>query len=237
MTSAQPTLVARHLARCLGAGTLVLVAACATLEPPPQLALPQPQTVQVEYAHRVSFATDRAELSSGEAMRLRRFLTGLPADRRLSARLVGHADRRAAVPYNDALSARRAETVAAMLRSAGIEPASITLVPLGERLAAASPDDPRGLARDRQLEVLVSTADVVLPGCPDWSRDPGYDPRNEPLSNLGCANAYNLGLMVADPADLVAGVPTAPADGVREAEAVLRYRTDKVKQLDPEALQ
>jgi pilus assembly protein CpaD len=57
------------------------------------------------------------------------------------------------------------------------------------------------------------------------------------LSNLGCANAVNLGLMVADPADLVTGAPTAPADATREAEAIVRYRTDKVRQLDPEALQ
>jgi type IV pilus biogenesis protein CpaD/CtpE len=43
--------------------------------------------------------------------------------------------------------------------------------------------------------------------------------------------------MVADPADLVTGAPTAPADATREAEAIVRYRTDKVRQLDPEALQ
>lgn len=237
MTSAHSILVVRHLARCLGAGALALVTACAPLEPPPQPPLPQPQTVPVELGHRVAFATDRAELSPGETARLRRFLAELPPDRRLSARVVGHADQRAATRYNDALSARRAETVAAMLRSAGIDPVSITLAPLGERLASASQDDVPGLARDRQLEVLVSTSDVVLPGCPDWSRDPGYDPRNEAMSNLGCANAFNLGLMVADPADLVTGAPTMPADATREAEAILRYRTDKVKQLDPEALQ
>ena len=52
--------------------------------------------------------------------------------------------------------------------------------------------------------------EVILPGCPDWSRDPGFDPRNLPLSNLGCANAYNLGLMVADPGDLAPRRPTSP---------------------------
>ena len=83
----------------------------------------------------------------------------------------------------------------------------------------------------------MSATSVALPGCPDWSRDPGYDPRNEPLSNLGCANAFNLGLMVADPRDLSTGTPTAPADATREAEAVIRYRTDKVKQLDAEVFQ
>jgi pilus assembly protein CpaD len=237
MTSAHSDLARPRLARWLGAGALALAAACTPVEPPPQPALPQARAIPVEYGHRVAFATDRADLSSGEAARLRRFVAELPPDRRLSARVVGHADQRAAAAYNDALSARRAETVAAILRSAGIGPVSITLAPLGERLASAPSGDPAGLARDRQLEVLVTTTDVVLPGCPDWSRDPGYDPRNEAMSNLGCANAVNLGLMVADPSDLVMGAPTTPADGTREAEAIVRYRTDKVKQLDPESLQ
>ena len=226
-----------RLTRSLATGALALFAACAPLEPPPQPALPQARTVPVEYGHRVAFKTDRAELSPGEAARLRRFLAELPAGRSLSARVVGHADQRAGGRHNDLLSARRAGTVAAALRSAGVDPVSITLVPMGERLAGAAVDDAPGLARDRQLEVLVATAEIVLPGCPDWSSDPGYDPRNEPLSNLGCANAVNLGLMVADPADLVTGAPTAPADATREAEAIVRYRTDKVRPLDPEALQ
>ena len=57
------------------------------------------------------------------------------------------------------------------------------------------------------------------------------------MSNLGCANAVNLGLMVADPNDLAMGTPTAPADAAREAEAIVRYRTDKVKALDAEVFQ
>ena len=37
--------------------------------------------------------------------------------------------------------------------------------------------------------------------------------------------------MVADPADLQRGRPLGPADATREAEAIVRYRTDKVKEL------
>jgi type IV pilus biogenesis protein CpaD/CtpE len=43
--------------------------------------------------------------------------------------------------------------------------------------------------------------------------------------------------MVADPADLAEGRPLGPADGVREAEAVVRYRTDKVRPLLDEGRQ
>ncbi len=37
--------------------------------------------------------------------------------------------------------------------------------------------------------------------------------------------------MIADPSDLAQGRTLGPADGTREAEAVVRYRTDKVKAL------
>ena len=47
----------------------------------------------------------------------------------------------------------------------------------------------RALAGERSVEVLVAAPRWSLPGCPDWSREPGYDPGNLPLSNLGCANA------------------------------------------------
>jgi pilus assembly protein CpaD len=235
MSGASHTAVVRWLplALCLAA----VAAACSPLDPPPVRPVPEALAVPVEYGHSVRFATDRAELSTSEAARLRRFVSTLPPDRRLAARIVGHADQRAGDAYNHSLSSRRAETVAAALRAMGIVPVSVSLIPMGEALATAAVDDPAGLARDRQLEVLVSATSVALPGCPDWSGDPGYDPRNEPLSNLGCANAFNLGLMVADPRDLSTGTPMAPADATREAEAVIRYRTDKVKQLDAEVFQ
>jgi hypothetical protein len=73
-----------------------------------------------------------------------------------------------------------------------------------------------------------------------WSpavRPPRNPTRATCLSNLGCANAYNLGLMVVDPADLAPRRALAPADGTREAEAVFRYRTDKVKQLEADIIQ
>jgi type IV pilus biogenesis protein CpaD/CtpE len=49
-------------------------------------------------------------------------------------------------------------------------------------------------------------------------------------SYYGCANATNLGLMVASPADLVSGRTLAPADGQPAVAAVERYMTDRIKQ-------
>jgi pilus assembly protein CpaD len=216
---------------------LPVLAACAPLEPPPSQPLPRPTLAAVERAHSVYFATDSAALSAQQSRDLARFLAALPESGRAVARVIGHADRRAGDAYNIDLSRRRAATVARVLQEAGVDPVEVTVLPMGETMAEAAIGDVRGMARDREVEIVIAGDEVVLPGCPNWTRDPGFDPLNLPLSNLGCANAVNLGLMVADPTDLATGHPTSPADGAREAEAIVRYRTDKVKQLQADIIQ
>jgi pilus assembly protein CpaD len=70
---------------------------------------------------------------------------------------------------------------------------------------------------------------VTLPPCPNWSQSLSADFTNAFTSNYGCANATNLGLMVASPADLVSGRTLAPPDGQPAVMAVQRYLNDKVK--------
>jgi pilus assembly protein CpaD len=76
--------------------------------------------------------------------------------------------------------------------------------------------------------LIVGRYMVTLPACPNWSEKPSSDWTNEWSSNYGCADAVNLGLMVASPADLVAGEPLANADGTPAVSSVERYLTDKV---------
>ena len=71
---------------------------------------------------------------------------------------------------------------------------------------------------------------VTLPPCPNWSSPPNATYTNAHTSNWGCAVATNLGLMVANPADLVSGRPLRPADGTTAVAAVQRYLTDRVRQ-------
>lgn len=78
---------------------------------------------------------------------------------------------------------------------------------------------------------------VILTSCPNWSRDVAADTANRAMSNLGCATAHNLGMMLDDPRDLERGAALVGADGTREADAVVRYRTDKVKTLQNELSQ
>lgn len=216
---------------------LWLVPACTPLEPPPVVqSLPRPGVRAVAYAHPVNFAAGTTDIGATEAGALRVFIASLPRDGRLTAQIVGYADSRAAVD-DIALVARRAAVVAGMLRAAGVREVEIAPVRRGE----ARPADPRldaaAWSRARRVDITVDGTEIVLPGCPDWSRDPGFDPGNLPLSNLGCANAYNLGLMVADPGDLAPSRALAPADGTREAEAIVRYRTDKVRPLQADIIQ
>jgi pilus assembly protein CpaD len=80
--------------------------------------------------------------------------------------------------------------------------------------------------------MLVDRYVVSLPDCPDWQLPPNDDHDNAPASNLGCSTTTNLGLMIDDPHDLVAGRTPGLADGAPAINAVGRYRDDKVKPLN-----
>jgi pilus assembly protein CpaD len=83
-----------------------------------------------------------------------------------------------------------------------------------------------GLA-DNAVAVVVKRLAAVPPACPQWQGLGGYDPLNSPMANLGCANAMNLYLMVADPRDLVSGRNMGPADAQPGMIAVDNYRNAK----------
>ncbi len=83
---------------------------------------------------------------------------------------------------------------------------------------------------DDTMTVIVGRYVVTAPKCPDWTKPAGPDPSNRISSNFGCASTSNLGLMLADPGDLVRGRPKGPGDGVAAARLVRRYREGKVKE-------
>ena len=70
---------------------------------------------------------------------------------------------------------------------------------------------------------------VTLPDCPNWSESLSVDFSNALTSNYGCADATNLGLMVASPGDLVRGREFTGIDAVPAIGAINLYLTDKVK--------
>jgi pilus assembly protein CpaD len=159
---------------------------------------------RIELTHDVAFASNSAELSPTELKRLDDFL---------SRQQVGYGDLvEIRMPDNDPrVGARRAAAV-------------------GERLARSGIAFERGsIASPTGLRVAVTRSVAIPPACPDWRKpDNDGDPSNTTMSNLGCANMRNLGLMIADPGELLAGRPSTMGSGEPLAAGVQRYRTGKV---------
>jgi pilus assembly protein CpaD len=197
----------------------------------------QLQVEQAQYRHAVHFATDSTTIGAGERDRLLAFLASVDLAPGDVVRLEGHADERASETYNLDLAARRAQSVQAFLRNQGLGHVRLTTTAYGK----AAPADPRRTEEawraNRRVELVLERHVVVLPACPDWSRESGTDFANLPHSNLGCATETNFGLMVAEPRDLARGRPPGAADGTREAEAVERYRTGRVTRLQQERVE
>jgi pilus biogenesis lipoprotein CpaD len=195
------------------------------------------QVDRAEYRHSVYFATDSSSLTAAERDRLLTFLQTVQPSPQDSLRLEGHADERATELYNLELAAHRAERVQTFLDDTGYADLTVTTTALGEALPAVPSTGPAAWQLNRRVEVVLERYLVTLPACPDWSRESGTDFDNLPSSNFGCATAANLGLMVAEPRDLVRGRPLGPADGIHQAEGIVRYRTGKVVELQEEEVQ
>jgi pilus assembly protein CpaD len=72
---------------------------------------------------------------------------------------------------------------------------------------------------------------VIPPSCADFSQPIGEAIQAHAPSNYGCATVANLGMMVANPRDLIRGRSLGASDGTVIAAGVKRYRDDKVKEL------
>ncbi len=181
----------------------------------------EPRADLVQYGHDVAFGAGEARLTNGQRQRLDAFLARLEA---------GYGDRfyvvagrgRKGEPKQAAvrLAERRRQAVMAFLelRRLHVQPLRIEFgidAPVGEA-----------------VKVIVRRYVVTLPGCPDWTGRPGVTFNNTPSSNFGCANAVNLGLMVADPGDIVAGRHPGLMDGEFIARSIERYRKGETTPLD-----
>lgn len=94
---------------------------------------------------------------------------------------------------------------------------------------AAAGSDAGPLAND-EVAVTITRAVVIPPDC----SQPQPEPTLRPEQQFGCHVNSALGMMVADPLDLVEGRELGPADGEQASGALRRYRQDKVKELSQE---
>jgi pilus assembly protein CpaD len=171
----------------------------------------QPKPLKVDYVrltHAAVFSPKAARLSGEESEKLSAFLE--------NAQVTADDHVYIESPGGDHLVSQRIGQLAHQLSERGI----------GARTLPAKTSLPSD-----QLTVIVERYVVTPPNCPDWSKDPVTNHDNEPSSNFGCATSTNLGLMVADPRDLVIGRPMGPEEGPPAIAAVQRYRAGKVKPL------
>lgn len=136
--------------------------------------------------------------------------------------------RQSAFGYGDQVSvdggdgpgaALRARKLAAYLAAMGIR---ATVSPI---IYGASP-------KAGQARVIIGRYVVHPPKCPDWTKAPTRDFENTESSNFGCATVTNLGLMAANPRDLIVGNGGGRADSEVLAKAVEQYRLGKAKALN-----
>lgn len=209
-------MIASRLYPFLGAAALMVIAValggCASPQNSQWTQTEAPNTLTVSYVrltHSIAFRGNDERLSPAEADRLATFL---------KRENVGYGDRISVIGGDGALDRRRQDAIAAVLRRQYIQVDRGMPV---EGLAVAP----------GEVRILVGRHVVTPPACPNWSKPSGADFANQPHSNFGCSTTANLGLMVADPGDLVGGRPTGPADGEAAAWTVERYRQGRFPEL------
>ena len=169
------------------------------------------QVETVRLVHDLPLATPTAPLASADYARLDAFL---------ARHNIGHGDRIAIVTAGTGPTAQRnLSMVQRHLAVQGIDTDTVMTGPGSDAPASG-------------FRLVAEKFVVVPPNCPDWRKPGTSDYGNTPMSNLGCANAVNLGLMLANPRDLIQGREMGDADGTASALAIQRYRADKIKPLD-----
>jgi pilus assembly protein CpaD len=164
----------------------------------------------VVMAHQVHFTPGTTTLASGEAQALSDFLSTIALSYGDQVTLDAGPP---SVGAANALLARRVDAVSTVLHKLHVraQPASHRTVD-------------GALARDGVI-VAVGRYVVTGPNCPDHSKPESDDFTNTTESDYGCATATNLGLMVANPGDLLQGAQPGPADGEAAARGVQNYRS------------
>lgn len=162
--------------------------------------------------HEVQFAPGTDQPVAGEAARLKLFLSNIDLRRPLHVFVsAGAADTQ--------LVAWRKATAHALLRDYGI---TVRADPPPAEPGSVLSSAPSGA---NSAVVLAGRFEVHVTGCPDWRKPQLDEYTNFESSNLGCATANNLALMIADPEDLLRGREAGPADGTRAAKTVRDYKS------------
>jgi len=122
-------------------------------------------------------------------------------------------------------------TIAALAPPRGASPTPARIEQLRQRLIAAGV--PASAIRvmmtaegaPNTVTISYERYSAVLPTCGDWSTPMDFNPLNTEYPNFGCVQQRNLGLMVADPADLVSMHPAQASDTANTERLMKDYRS------------
>jgi pilus assembly protein CpaD len=173
-----------------------------------QEAFAQPDVRRVDVQYVVPFAPKALELSDVEREALAMFV------RQNNLQPGAHVS--VAAPTKTATQAARSRNRLASVRN--------ELQRMGISSTIVQAESTNGQSTGDEVVVFAQTVAVLPPDCPGYNTPITLDYEWRPATRLGCANAVNLGLMVANPGDLAQGRPVGPADGEAMSLGVQRYR-------------
>lgn len=103
----------------------------------------------------ITFATNSADLNASFYPVLDKVSSTLVQYDQTMVEVAGHTDSTGSAAYNQALSERRAQSVAAYLTSRGVRGARLIVVGDGENHPIASNDTPEGRQQNRRVELTI----------------------------------------------------------------------------------
>lgn len=116
---------------------------------------PQSEVITLSDQGEVLFAFDSAQLTPAAHEQLLGLMDKLKNADVLSIKVVGHTDSQGSDAYNQALSERRASSVAAFLLEQGLAPDKLTSQGMGESQPVADNASEEGRAKNRRVELVI----------------------------------------------------------------------------------
>ena len=101
----------------------------------------------------------------------------------------------------------------------------------GARWVSTSVEPAMAMGPDTVV-VVRSEYIIGLTNCPNYNPATIANPNEAAMPGYGCADAYNMGQMLARPRDAAVGRSAGPADGTVTASAIARYREGRVPALN-----
>jgi outer membrane protein OmpA-like peptidoglycan-associated protein len=117
---------------------------------------PQTEVITLSDAGNVLFDFDKSDLTPAAKSQLDTLMDKLRNADVVSIKVIGHTDSKGSDAYNQALSERRASSVAAYLLSQGLAPNKLTSEGRGESEPVADNASDEGRAQNRRVELHIN---------------------------------------------------------------------------------